>query len=46
MVEESKDLGNMTVEELQNSLEAHEQRVMERKNAEKIIEQVFQDRTS
>ncbi|WVY89999.1 hypothetical protein V8G54_035513 [Vigna mungo] len=34
-IEESKDLETMRVEELQNSLEAHEQRLIERKNAEK-----------
>ena len=35
---ESKDLENMTVEELQNSLEAHEQRVLERKSNDKVAE--------
>lgn len=45
-IEESKDLEVMTVEELQNSLEAHEQRMMERKNTEKIVEQTFHVKTN
>jgi len=36
----------MTIEELQNSLEAHEQLVLEIKNSKKIVEQVLQARTS
>ena len=43
---ESKDLENMTVEELQNSLEAHEQRVLKRKNNNKVAEQALQARTN
>ena len=35
VIEESKDLDSMKVEELQNSLEAHEQRVNERRKGEK-----------
>ncbi|XP_017438290.1 uncharacterized protein LOC108344345 [Vigna angularis] len=38
-IEESKDLEEMKVEELQNSMEAHEQRLTERKNAEKDVVQ-------
>jgi len=34
-VEKSKDLNSMKVEELHNSLEAHKQRINERKNSEK-----------
>ncbi|RDX78069.1 hypothetical protein CR513_41708, partial [Mucuna pruriens] len=45
-IEESKDLEKMTVEELQNSLEAHEQRVLERKSNDKVAEQALQARTS
>ena len=46
-IEESRDLEKMIVEELQNSLEVHEQRVLERKNSEKnIVEQALQARTS
>ena len=45
-IEESKDLEVMTVEELQNSLEAHEQGMMERKNTEKIVEQTFHVKTN
>ena len=37
-IEESKDFEALTVEELQNFLEAHEQWVIERKNIEKIVE--------
>jgi len=44
-IEESKDLNAMTVEELQNSLEAHEQWLISRKG-KKIVEQVFQAQTS
>ncbi|XP_014522738.1 uncharacterized protein LOC106779189 [Vigna radiata var. radiata] len=36
-IEESKDLEKMRVEELQNSLEAHEQRLIERRTAEKNV---------
>ncbi|XP_052724613.1 uncharacterized protein LOC128194056 [Vigna angularis] len=39
VIKECKDLKAMKVEELQNSLEAHEQRLIERKNAEKIVTQ-------
>ena len=45
-IEESKDLENMTMEELQNSLEAHEQTVLERKNNNKVAEQALQARTN
>ncbi|XP_047149017.1 uncharacterized protein LOC124821197, partial [Vigna umbellata] len=38
-IEECKDLENMRVEELQNSLKAHEQRLVERRNAEKVLVQ-------
>ncbi|XP_017408775.1 uncharacterized protein LOC108321515 [Vigna angularis] len=38
-IEECKDLETMRVEELQNSLEVHEQRLIERKNAEKGVMQ-------
>ena len=38
VIEESKDIENMNVEELQNSLEAHEQTVLERKNNNKVAE--------
>jgi len=41
-IKESKDLDVMTIEESQNSLEAHEQRVNERKNGEKVVEQALQ----
>lgn len=34
-IEECKDVENMRVEELQNSLEAHEQRLFERKESRK-----------
>lgn len=34
-IEESKNLEEMKIEELQNSLEAHEQRLIERRNTEK-----------
>ena len=37
-IEESKDLDLMSVEELQNYLEAHEQRINERRNTEKAQE--------
>ncbi|XP_027922775.1 uncharacterized protein LOC114180673 [Vigna unguiculata] len=40
-IEESRDLDVMTIEELQNSFEAHEQRVNERKNGEKVTEQAL-----
>ena len=43
---ESKDLENMTVEELQNSLEAHEQRVLKRKSNDKVEKQALQARTN
>ncbi|KHN02590.1 hypothetical protein glysoja_043545, partial [Glycine soja] len=36
----------MNVEELQNSLEAHEQTVLERKNNNKVAEQALQARTN
>ncbi|XP_047158916.1 uncharacterized protein LOC124829450 [Vigna umbellata] len=36
-IEESKDLEKMRVEELQNSLEAHEQHLIERRTAEKSV---------
>ena len=42
VIEESKDLDSMKVEELQNSLEAHEQRINERRNDEKDKEQALQ----
>jgi len=45
-IEESRDLDVMTIEELQNSLEAHEQRVNERKNGEKVTEQALQAKVS
>ena len=45
-IEESKDIENMKVEELQNSLEAHEQRVLERKNNNKVAEQALQAKTN
>ncbi|KOM50015.1 hypothetical protein LR48_Vigan08g084200 [Vigna angularis] len=38
-IEECKDLETMKVEELQNSLEAHEQRLIERTNVEKALAQ-------
>ncbi|WVZ16028.1 hypothetical protein V8G54_013594 [Vigna mungo] len=38
-IEETKDLEKMRVEELQNSLEAYEQRLVERRNAEKGVNQ-------
>jgi len=41
-IEESKDLDSMKVEELQNSLEAHKQRINEGKNGEKAQEQALQ----
>ena len=41
-IKESKDLDVMTIEELQNSLKAHEQRANERKNGEKVVEQALQ----
>ncbi|XP_017431714.1 uncharacterized protein LOC108339076 [Vigna angularis] len=37
-IEECKDLDSLKIEELQNSLVAHEQRLLERKNAEKAAE--------
>ena len=37
-IEESKDLDLMSVEELQNYLEAHEQRINKRRNTEKAQE--------
>lgn len=37
-IEESKDLDLMSVEELQNYLEAHEQRINERRNTKKAQE--------
>jgi len=42
-----KELRNLEkiIDELRNSLEAHE-RVLERKNSKKIVEQAFQARTS
>ena len=46
VIEESKDIENMNVEELQNSLEAHEQRVLERKNNNKVAEQALQAKTN
>ncbi|RDX83677.1 hypothetical protein CR513_35377, partial [Mucuna pruriens] len=45
-IKESKDLVKVIVEELQNSLEAHEQRVLERKSNDKVAEQTLQARTS
>jgi len=42
-IEECKDLKKMFVEELQNSLKAHEQWLIERKNNEKSIDQAFQN---
>ena len=36
-LEESKHLDFMIVEELHNSMEAHEQRVIDRKNSEKLL---------
>lgn len=38
-IEECKDLETMRVEELQNSLEAHEQRLIKRKIGEKSVMQ-------
>lgn len=38
-IEECKDLEVLKLEELHNSLVAHEQRLLERKNAEKVITQ-------
>lgn len=40
-IEESKDLDSMKVEELQKILEAHEQRINERRNGEKAQEQAL-----
>lgn len=45
-IEESKDLDLMSVEELQNYLEAHEQRINERRNTEKAQEQALQAHNS
>jgi len=45
-IEESKDCENMTMEELENSLEAHEQRVLERKSNDKVAKQALQARTN
>ncbi|XP_047158874.1 eukaryotic translation initiation factor 3 subunit C-like [Vigna umbellata] len=49
-IEECKDLENMRVEELQNSQEEHEQRLVERRNAEKVVvqgtNQAFQARNN
>ncbi|XP_052726138.1 uncharacterized protein LOC128194635 [Vigna angularis] len=49
-IEECKDLDSLKIEELQNSLVAHEQRLLERKNVEKAAaiqatEQALQART-
>ncbi|KAK2352556.1 putative mitochondrial protein [Trifolium repens] len=40
-IEESKDLSTMSINELQNSLEAHEQRLMERKETRASQEQAL-----
>lgn len=41
-IEVSKDLDAMTINGLQNYLEAHKQRVNERKNSEKMVEHALQ----
>ncbi|RDX87056.1 hypothetical protein CR513_31512, partial [Mucuna pruriens] len=45
-IEEPKDLEKMKVEELQNSLETHEQRFNKRHNGEKVQEQALYAQTS
>jgi len=41
-IKELKDLETLIIEELQNSLEAYDQRVIERKSNEMVVEQALQ----
>jgi len=45
-IEDTRDLEKMTVEELQNFLEAHDQRILERKGVDTSVEQALQARTT
>ena len=44
-IEESKDLDSMGAGKLQNSIEAHEQRISERRSIEKAHKQALQPKT-